>query len=272
MGMKAPPLSALLRPVVRFCLRRGFSFQAFVESARDLFIDEASNILRASGEEPNVSRLSAMTGINRRQLTDRAERKAPLNPNSTMMSRVIGQWQEDRRFCSSRGRPKLLSYEGTSSEFHTLVGIVSKDLNPYTLLKELERSKNVERTADGLRLLARVFLATGKVEEGFSLLSEDIDDLVKTVEWNVLGSPKVPNLHLRTEYTRIRADRAAEVREWLLEEGSRFHANARKFLAALDLDIQPTVTLRTGTKEKEEGSVRVVLGTFGRVRETLEEK
>ncbi|MFN8390151.1 MAG: DUF6502 family protein [Bdellovibrionota bacterium] len=252
----------LLRPVVRFCLRHQVSFQQFVDTSREIFLDEASKELRRAGEEPNASRLSAMTGITRRQAKLDEVKKGPTDEsNATLIARVIGQWSADPSFLKD-GKPRLLSFEGVGSELHSLVARVSKDLNPYTVLKELERTGSVERTKSGLRLVKPVFIPAAKAEEGFRLLGEDIDELVETVEENVLERKTIPNLHLRTEYSRVSAKHAGKVRAWLIDEGSKFHANARKFLSALDLDIRGQ---RTGDAGGAEPTVRVVLGSFGRL-------
>lgn len=261
------PLRAILRPVVRFCLRRGLSFQAFLDLSRALFVEEARKEIERGGDSANVSRISALTGLNRRQVTEQTVSPDPKPSSATMLSRVTGTWENDRRFSSRDGKPRLLSCEGTGSEFHYLVAAVSKDLNAYTVLKELERAKRVEREDGGVKLLASSFIIRGDSEEGFRLLGDDVHELVCAVEENVLERPRVPNLHLRTEYTRVRAAEAKRVREWLLEEGSALHARARKFLSTLDLDLHPVDVQRTGGRNKPVDSIRVVLGTFGRLEQ-----
>ena len=69
-----------------------------------------------------------------------------------MISRVVAQWENDRRFLTQAGKPRVLSCDEDDSEFSELVRLVSKDLHPGTVLFELERSGIVERSKRGVRL------------------------------------------------------------------------------------------------------------------------
>ena len=266
--MKPELIKPLVTPLVRFCLRHALSFQFLLDCCRDVFLRESILALRARGEEPNVSRLSAMTGLNRRQVTAALNlAETEMIPKETLIARVIGRWKHDKKY-SSGNKPRVLQAEGAGSQFQELVSSVSRDLNPYTVLKELERTGNVKRIGKGVALVSAAFVPRANTAAGFRLLGEDLEELVDTVEENVTMDEKIPNLHLRTEYTRIRKEKSSEVKQWLLDEGSKFHERVRKYLSQLDLDVNPAQ--RTGSKSSG-NSVRVVLGTFGRVSSKGEE-
>ncbi len=250
-------LRLLLRPIVRFCFRNSLVLQEIVEHLKMALVEEASEAMRRSGQRVNVSRISVMTGVHRREvmrLTDNAE---PSQTPASLASRVIGQWEQDSRFHTAAGVPRMLSYEGDQNDFKDLVRCVSQDLNHCTVLFELERIGAVERRKAGLRLMRPSVVLTGDMLEGFQLLGRDSEDLMDAALENILEKPKPAQLHARTEYDNISLEALPEIRQWLLDEGAAFHRRMREYLSALDKDTQP--------KLQGEAGGRVVVGTFGRV-------
>src|SRR6516164_9982990 len=59
---------SFLLPVARLLLRSGVSFTEFAEIARAAFVEIASNDYGIRGRQTNVSRVSAMTGIARKEV------------------------------------------------------------------------------------------------------------------------------------------------------------------------------------------------------------
>jgi hypothetical protein len=263
--MSEKPISQCLRyllyPVVKFCLRHSLKLQDLLELAKLSFLEVAEEELYRQGREVSSSRLSIMTGVHRKDVVRLKHDQAPPKKGPDLITRLIGQWQSDRRFSSKRKGPKVLSYESMESDFAALVASVSREVNPYTVLFELERVGLVKRTRTGLKLKSPVYFPKGSVKEGFRLLGSDVDDLLSAVEENVLAKPKVPNLHIKTEYDNVPASIVPRIRQWFLDKGSVLQEEARKYLSQCDRDINPELPAKGGR-------VRVALGTFSRV-ETL---
>jgi hypothetical protein len=175
-----------------------------------------------------------------------------------VITKVVGQWRQDKRFTTKAGQPRVLSFGEISSQFHELVGTVSQDLNPGTVLFELLRVKAVEETKTGLRLTVQSYVPKGDVVAGFSILANDTDDLTRAVEENVLGNDEVPHLHARTVYDSVRADALPEIKLWLLKEGHQFHGRVREYVSSFDQDINPDATY-SGKKST------IVVGSYSRV-------
>ena len=55
----------LLRPLVRYCLKNGFSIQDFTLVAKRAFVEEASTLLTQTTGSANSSRISALSGVHR---------------------------------------------------------------------------------------------------------------------------------------------------------------------------------------------------------------
>ena len=266
-----PLLSLLLRPLVRFCLRHGLHIQDLHEAAKGVFVAEAREHLTTRGDDPNISRVSAATGMHRRDVmriaNDGAVKSEPLG----LISRVVGQWQYDKRYCQKSGKPRELSCGTTESEFHQLVAALSSDIHAGTVLRELERlgiverkeGANGERVEQRVKLCSGVVVPSGDVLVSYKLLAKDSLNLYSAVEENIFQqannktseADKSPNLHGTTEFDNIRSEALPKIREWLYSEGSKFHARARDYLSKYDLDIR-------ATGKKSVGGGKVSLTTF----------
>lgn len=244
----------LLQPIVRFCLRSNVKLQDLTECAKSVYLQVAAEEIEARGNKVSLSRLSVMSGVHRRDVMRLYRDEEEPKPSTNLIGKVLGQWLQDRRFCDSPGKPKVLSCAGVGNQFARLVESVSKDLNSYTVLFELERIGAVERTKKGLRLLHSSYVPKGNLLAGIEMMSRDVSDLMQAVQEN-LESETPRNLHLQTEFDRIPVEAEPEIRKWVLREGAAFHARVREFLARFDLDFR-------ASKSDREPTARVAIGTF----------
>lgn len=258
-------LCLMLRPLVRLFIRHNHGFAEVMEALRSEFIHVAIENLDVSGHEVNTSRVSAVTGIGRREVLKVMKSPVLVTNQATISSRVIGAWEQGKEYKDDKGEIKRLSICGTGSEFFNLVESVSKDINPYTLLFELERTGSIKRISeDSIELVKNEFVTAKAPEDSIELVSSDLDDFVTAVDENIYGGEMAPNLHLKTEYTNVRLSSIPEIKKWIMKEGSDFHKRIRDFVAKFDLDLYPDTDQQTGV-EREEGGVRVALGTFSRI-------
>ncbi|MCB0330048.1 MAG: hypothetical protein KDD70_10300 [Bdellovibrionales bacterium] len=250
----------MLAPVARFCVRNGFKIKEFTELLKKALIDAAVSELKASREQISVSKIHVMSGVPRvevKRIYVKGERKSS---EVNLLSRVLARWQQDKRFLTKSGKPRVLTLEGMSSEFVKLVTSVSISLNPYTVLFELERMGLVEKTTHGVKLKGRSYV-TSDHGEGFQFLAEDVADLIETVQENLDGKNATPNHHIKTEFNNIPAEYLQRIREWFDKEGASFHQRARNFLSKLDRDSN------TKVKTKNNKTIRAAIGSFSRTEE-----
>jgi hypothetical protein len=247
----------MILPAVRMCVRHSVSIQEAIEILKSAFVQAAHEDFKRTGQEANISRVSAAIGLHRRDVTrltnDSGTKTDPLN----FVVRVTGHWQSDARF-SNRGRARLLTCDGPDSQFSKLIQSISKDLKPVTILFELERIGLVKRRGNRVKLMRRAFVPTGDAEALIQLLARDAAQLIAAVEENAFGKLEIPNVHARTHYDRVVKDAVPAIREWLLREGSALHQRARNYLSQFDVDINPQL----GTTKEV---VKVSLGTFSLV-------
>jgi hypothetical protein len=255
-----PLLRAILRPAARFCARHALKVQDVIDCFKAEFLAVAEDELKKQNAKVTRSRLSVLTGIQRREI-DRLLQGAPAKrEQSNLIFRIINQWRMDPRFATKNGEPKVLSLTPESGDFPKLVASVSSDIGPATVLFEMERLSFIEHTPRGVRLLVENFIPRGaeKVEEGADILSADLGDLAETVSGNILDEVKPPLHHLRTEYDKIRPDGLAHLQSWFLREGHAFHLRARAELAKFDQDVNPDPNFSGNT-------ARVSFSSFNRI-------
>lgn len=256
----ASAIRLLLRPVLRLCVRHSIKLQELIEMVKVVFIQVAKEELEKANDLPSVSKISAATGVHRKDVTRLERTGGAFQRPDNQISKIMTQWQCDPRFTTKAGKPRVLNCEGKQSDFAELVGAVNgKDLSSYSILFEMERMGIVERRGSNVKLRGRDFIHEEDIEAGLRVLAADADDLVAAVEQNLFTKPVQKNLHLRTEFDRIPNDKLEHAKQWIIEEGSLFHSRVRKYLSKLDLDT-------SGASDHSQGSIppcgRISVGAF----------
>lgn len=229
-------LETLCLPLARLCIRRSWRLQSLVVALKRCLIQAAREELERTGVPVTAAKLSAMSGVHRKDLKQYEAGDLPARLVEHPVVRLISIWRTDRRFCSSSGKPRSLSTDGTESEFMELTRLVGGDVNPYAILFELERIGAIQRHGASIRLVAHAMLDDS---HAWKMLAEGIDDLTRAVTFN-LEHPQGPkNLQLKTSYDAIPAEHEPELRAWLLTRGTQFHDEIRTYLARFDADVAP---------------------------------
>lgn len=248
-----PILRAMLRPVLRLCLKRALNVQYILEQVKAVLVELAAEEIVEQGSKVNVSRVSVMTGIHRRDVSRLYKEKRMKTPDSSHITNIVNRWEQDPSYTTKAGKPRLLSYRTDDSEFHRLVRSIYREVGPAAILFELERQGLVEKTPRGLKLVHRVnrYEEPGKIIE---LFSRNAETLSKAAEQNAFSPQETRNLHLRTEYKNVYQEDMPAIREWIYQQGHLFHRRVRSYLSLYDKDITPV-------SDKEAGA-KVVVGAF----------
>ena len=182
--MVSPPDRGKLQPVARLCVKRSIKFQDFLAAAKLAFVEAAQTELREERRPETVSRLSLMTGLQRLDISRLNRGETEEQKSKSILSRIIAQWLRDRRFLTGDRKPRALQYEGRESEFASLVHSVSRELNAYTVLFELDRLGLVKKTPRGVKLTESYYVASKDLGEGMRMAGGDISDLLGAVVEN----------------------------------------------------------------------------------------
>jgi Family of unknown function (DUF6502) len=252
-------LTKILRPVARFALRHGLKVQDLTQALTQVLIDEACEELKSSGITKNISRISVMTGVHRKEVSSQIE-KTIYKHNVTLIGKVIGTWQHARKYQDSQGDPIALTIGFDDSDFNRLVRSVSKELNPASVLFDLERTGSVELTDKFIKLKKGSYTPPKNFEVGIDILAADIGDMIVAVEENLTGEKDEKNLHARTVFDALRIDKLCELKNWVKQEGHEFHKKVREKFSEYDQDINPEIDYQ-GPK------ARVIVGSFSRIEE-----
>lgn len=222
-------LRAVLAPIVRYCLRHGLKLQDLIDAAKPVFVDHARRFLAADGEKESISRVSLMTGVHRKDVTQLLAQHPEDSNTSTrnIVWKILSVWESSREFQTKSGNPRVLLNSPSANEFADLVGMVSKELNPYSVSLELQRMGVVKKTRSGLKLVRAEYQSSDDYQEALGFLSTDIDDLIQAVEQNVLSTPHGINHHVKTQFDEIPLSAVPELRSWINTIGSELHTRLR---------------------------------------------
>jgi hypothetical protein len=230
-------LKAILRAVVRWCLKRGVRAAQVEELVRQTFVEEAEREIREAQSEFSVSKVSVMTGLHRSEVSRLLSGEEKDAAQHDILNRVIGLWSSSKKYRQKDGSPKPLTHEGLSSEFAALVADVSKEVTHYPILFELERIGAIAYEGNQVTLSVQGYTPKEDIQYGLDLLTLDVEDLSAAIEANIVKKYPEPSLHLRTSFDNIDPDRLGEIRMWIMNKGSEFQAAVREYLAAFDRDV-----------------------------------
>lgn len=183
-------LRRLLAPLAKLAVHHGVTHATLDAWLREAFVAEAFDAHPDVPAHRRVSRVSAATGLHRREvqrlLNTRTEAASP--PRS-LAAEVFAHWLSDPGFRGRHGAPKTLARTGPAPSFESLAHDVTRDVHPRTLLEELLRLKLVrlDTGRDVVELVAEGFVPSQDARQMLGLLSNNVGDHLDAAVANVLG-------------------------------------------------------------------------------------
>ena len=155
----------ILKPIASFLMKCGMTYREFADISKSAFVEVASEEYGIKGRPTNVSRVSLLTGISRKEVKrqrDLLEQEESIpSSKTTDATRVLSGWHQDADFLDEQGEPRDLPIDGDGATFAELCARYAGDIAASTLLKELKRVGAVEEKADGrLRAIRRYYMPT----------------------------------------------------------------------------------------------------------------
>ncbi|MBM3513378.1 MAG: hypothetical protein FJX59_06650 [Alphaproteobacteria bacterium] len=208
-----PPLllaaiEKLLTPLVRALIAFGVTFPLFIRLLKRVYVRVAAAEFRIAEREPTTSRISVLTGLQRRDIgavTEQIEKNIGPPANISIGARLIGIWTGVKRFTDSDGRPAPLPrFEAKSGPtFEDLVRTVSSDVRPRAILDEWLRLGVVELdNADCVVLRADAFVPRRGFDELAYYYGRNLRDHIAASTHNLLGEG-APFLERAVYYDRL---------------------------------------------------------------------
>lgn len=250
-------VTRMLGPLVRLLIARGITFTYLSGLLKTVYVAEAQKSLAASGEVPTVSRLSIVTGLQRKDINRiKSEPPPEQNPPESVSlgARLIGIWTGDRKFRTAKGAPAPLprSAKGSAASFDALVRSVSTDVSPRVILDEWLRlglvalDKNEE-----IRLNSGAFVPQRGFDEKVYYLGRNVGDHIATVVHNALGEGE-PHLERAVYYDKLTAESVQKIQARATDLGM-------KTLLALNKEALKFADADAG---KKDATYRMALGIY----------
>ena len=141
-------LVRLLAPLAQLAVARGVPFAVVDEMLRAAFVSSAHAAHPGLPEHRRASRVSAATGLNRREvnrLLDQqhaaARKGLPAATPRSPAAVVFAHWRATPAYRTRAGAPRVLPRTGPAPSFESLAHEVTRDVHPRALLEELLRLK-----------------------------------------------------------------------------------------------------------------------------------
>jgi hypothetical protein len=247
----------IFRPVAGILLRAGVTWKEVVDLGKATYVDVATQDFGIRGRPTNVSRVSILTGLTRREVSRirklLAEADNQVVDSMNHATRVLTGWFTDDEYVGEDGNPRPLEKDGPAANFEALCKRYVSDVAPQTMLKELKHVGAVVENSDG-KLVAKMRTYMPRQLDEAQILSSGsvLQDLGKTVAYNLYRDEKdMPKFERRATNTRVHASAVPAFQAFLEEEGQAFLERVDAWLSANE-----------ASEDTEEVTVRLGLGAY----------
>ncbi len=252
-------LRKILRPLVRILLRNGVAYADFTTLVRKTFVDVAGEDFDLPGRKQSVSRISVLTGINRKEVKRLLEEPQDTQPATehNRAARVVSGWMRDSHFLGKSGKPLPLSFgdAAATNGFEALVKRYSGDMPARSVLDELVRVGAVSLDQDRqVQLSATGYVPAASNEELLRLSGEGVSDLLNTIDYNLSDNQSQTRLQLSVAYDDVTSAGVETFRNLSKEKSIEFLTYLDSFLATQDRSVNPSA--------EGEGRYRTGIGIY----------
>lgn len=251
-------LGNLLEPVVAMLLRNGVTYQDFASFSKNTFVAVAQRDFGVRGRPTNSSRISAMTGIDRREvkrikdllLADEGT-VGKVRDSQDRLSRVVRGWYEDQDFLDN-GKPIILAQDEGDNSFRELVKRHGGGLPHKAVLKELINAGNVViREDDHVEVLKPYYSPPGSNPEALLRAGTVINELASTLLHNLYIAPlkkrESPRFERRASSNHVDINDIDAFKTFLNEEGQAFLERVAVWINDHQIETDdPEKTVRLG--------------------------
>ena len=252
-------LERLLLPVAQLAVARGVPYAVIDETMRTAFVSMAHTAHPGLPEHRRASRISAATGLHRREVNRLLEQAAqPRNsaPARSPAATVFAHWRADKRYRTRAGAPRELPRVGPAPSFESLAQEVTRDVHPRALLEELLRLKlaTLDRERDVIRLTEEMFMPLGDTPHMLGYLGANVGDHLQAAVDNVLGR-KPTHFEQAIAADGLSAESLAQVRPLLIDHW--------RSLADAVVPLLETLIKADAAKPGQSNTHRLRMGLFG---------
>jgi hypothetical protein len=228
-----------LRPIVRFLLRNGVTWNEFKELSKDMYVDVARQEYGIQGRPTNNARV----GLSRREVSRIRNKllegaESPDLRQGNRISRILTGWHVDSEFQNEDGQPKDLPATGPTGSLFTLLKRYAGDLPHGALKKEMLQLGLIEEKPNGrLKVLQRDYVYTTLDPEIVRQMSVALHDHATTLEHNINPDRKKPARFERmADNARISTRSAKTFMKLVESRGMEFLQEIDAWLSTHEID------------------------------------
>jgi hypothetical protein len=236
----------LLRPLIRILLKNGIPYGAFVDIAKPIFVETATEMIENEGKKSTNTRISTVTGLTRKEV-QRLKDEGDINDvwafdRYNRAARVVAGWVRDTRFSDRQGQPAILPYDEGAASFHALVTAFSGDIPARTILEELLEAGVVKRLNDGrIQLLSRAYIPAGNQAEKLGILGSDVAGLINTIAHNIYMQNEKPFFQRKVYYDNLPDEVIPRLHLLVEERGQALIEDLDQWMSSHDRDTNPDI-------------------------------
>jgi hypothetical protein len=240
-----------MRPIVRFLLRNGVTWDEFSEISKDMYVDVAKKEYGIQGRPTNNSRVAMITGLSRREVArvrDRLleEQESPVERQGNRISQILTGWHVDEEFSDDDGRPIDLPASGPSASMSSLLKRYAGDLPHSAIKKEMLQLGLIEEMENGqLKALKRDYVYTTLDPDIVRQMSVALHDHAETLDHNLNSARKTPVRFERLADNARVSVRSAKTFMTLVEDrGMDFLNEMDAWLSRHEVDASKSISSR----------------------------
>jgi len=209
-----------LKPLAKALLRSGIGFREFSEVAKVAYVQTATEDYGLRGRPTNISRVSVMTGLTRKEVKRIRESEAigsVIAGSTSPPADLLHYWFTDDDYLDHEGKPSVLHFDQGDISFSSLVKRSAGDIPPGAMRTELIRVGVIADVGEGmLRAINRNYVPTDldeKLELGLQL---GMAPLLSTIAYNCDSAHKLsPKFQRIVDSSKIRKDMKKEFQHTL---------------------------------------------------------
>lgn len=247
---------AVLAPLARLAVARGVPFAEIDELLRTAFVQAAREVHPNVPAHRAVSRISAATGINRREVTRLLNETEPERPQRhSPPTQTFTRWLSDPRYRDNNGLRRVLPRQGAAPSFESLAQSVTRDVHPRSLLEEMCRLGLVrlDDDSDTVELLRDRLVPQGDQRRLYQFLGSNVGDHFSAAVANVLSPDKPRHLEQAVFADEMSAEAINAARPLIAEQWQR---------VMRELGPQLTALIDQDNRENRESTQRLRVGMY----------
>ena len=265
-------IRSLMKPIIMLLLRNGVTYKEFATLSKSIFVESASEEFGLRGRPTNISRISVLTGIDRKEVK---RLKDALLSNETAeasarsmdrFSRILSAWHQNPDYLDQNRQPRLLEVEGDGGTFRTLVRRYGGDVPMKAVLVEMLRLNLAVMEGNKVKVLQRDYFPAQNDPDALLRASSVIAELADTMYHNLyVANPDRPGIRKILKFERRASNNLMDVKykkafyKKLHEEGQTFLETMDSWMSEREIDN----SLEGQDSIQSKDALRFSVGLFG---------